>query len=258
MEYQEYLKNKRSIQSILIGFLDSDTSSEEDYQNLIELLEELRGQTDQYDIEEVLHLLTKIANNHYRNSHFFEKIERILKIFEEQLNNLSKHDIFNIFKNNKRILLFLFEQKILVPEKYMLKTITKHKYMTKYYPHYFYIEFRSLFQDQLRRKVYESFKKLTNDKVDRFKENRMNGENESYICYLIRNDMIGQFITYVDKNNITLSMTIEPSIYETNSFLLKNNENITLIEYAAFFGSIQIFVFKRISYRSNFVGLWSS
>ena len=76
---------------------------------------------------------------------------------------------------------------------------------------------------------------------DLFDENRMNGENEDYICYLIRNDMIEDFIVYINKNNTSLSKSINPSIFESNPFLLKNKPN--LIEYSAFYGSIQIFKF---------------
>ena len=51
------------------------------------------------------------------------------------------------------------------------------------------------------------------------------GENNSYISELIRNDSIDEFIIYLNKNPNLLSTTIESS----------------LIEYAAFYGSIQIF-----------------
>ena len=48
----------------------------------------------------------------------------------------------------------------------------------------------------------------------------------------------------MNKTNFSLNSRIENSLYETNSFLLKRNET-TLIEYAAFFGSIQIFQYLR-------------
>lgn len=76
------------------------------------------------------------------------------------------------------------------------------------------------------------------------------GENERYISELIRNDNAKDFIEYVNQNSIPLESPIEPSIYETNSFPIKKQEvfyypnnsesSISLIEYAAFFGSIQI------------------
>ena len=65
------------------------------------------------------------------------------------------------------------------------------------------------------------------------------GENDSYICELIRNDSIDDFIIYVNQKNLSLFSTINDSIFETNSFLI--GKKINLIEYAAFYGSIQIF-----------------
>ena len=62
-----------------------------------------------------------------------------------------------------------------------------------------------------------------------------------HICELIRNDDIKEFIIYFNLNQFSLNMTIEPSIYETNSFLCEKNPS--LIEYSTFFGSIQILSF---------------
>ena len=72
------------------------------------------------------------------------------------------------------------------------------------------------------------------------------GENESYICKVIRDDNVVEFITYVNQNSISLNSNIRTSIYETNSFLLKAY-NLSLIEYAAFFGSIQIFQYLQMN-----------
>ena len=71
-----------------------------------------------------------------------------------------------------------------------------------------------------------------------FYEKRKKGENESNICELIRNDSIEDFIVHINEMNIPLGMTIKPSIFETHPLLIKNKT--TLIEYAAYFGSIQI------------------
>lgn len=79
---------------------------------------------------------------------------------------------------------------------------------------------------------------LYNEDPSLFDENRKNGENTDEIAILIRKDQIDEFITYVKKNNYNLN-SYTYSIFETNSFLLKNY--VSLIEYAAFFGSTQVF-----------------
>lgn len=67
----------------------------------------------------------------------------------------------------------------------------------------------------------------------------MNGENDTYICKIIRDDSIIELITYVNKNNISLLTRIQIPLFETNSILLKKEPE--LIEYSAFYVSIQIF-----------------
>lgn len=69
----------------------------------------------------------------------------------------------------------------------------------------------------------------------------MNGENYAYICEMIRDDSIIEFIQYDNKANISLLSRILISPFETNAILLKKEPS--LIEYSAFYGSIQNFPF---------------
>ena len=49
-------------------------------------------------------------------------------------------------------------------------------------------------------------------------------------CSLIRKDSVVEFIEHINRNNISVSSEITPSIFEENSFLI-DNKNTTLIEY---------------------------
>ena len=71
----------------------------------------------------------------------------------------------------------------------------------------------------------------------------MEGENDNYICKLIRTDSIEDFIQYLNEKSILPNSKVYESIFETNPYLLKNGS--TLIEYAVFHGSIQIFNYLR-------------
>ena len=83
--------------------------------------------------------------------------------------------------------------------------------------------------------------KIKKEIPDNFFELRKKGENESFLCELIREDDIKNFIVHVNKNSISLNAKIHFSTYETNLFLFR--DDIELIEYAAFFGSNQILSF---------------
>ena len=69
-------------------------------------------------------------------------------------------------------------------------------------------------------------------------QKRLEGENDSYICKLIRNDSITEFITLLSQNLIETHSKIQTSMYETNEFLI--NKDTSVIEYAAFFGIFKI------------------
>ena len=56
--------------------------------------------------------------------------------------------------------------------------------------------------------------------ADDYENNRKKGENENYLCQLIREDSIDEFVSFVNRNNLNLSSKIKRSIFETNSFFL--------------------------------------
>lgn len=72
---------------------------------------------------------------------------------------------------------------------------------------------------------------------------------------IIRQDMIEEFIIYVNKTNYQFDSAINESIYETNYFLSKNKKT-TLIEYSAFFGSTQIFKYLYLNGVNLTDNLW--
>lgn len=88
-------------------------------------------------------------------------------------------------------------------------------------------------------------------------EKREIGENDSYLCQIIRNDSIDEFVIYVNQTNLSISTeNIKPSIFETNFFLLKRIFIISLTDYAAFFGAIQIINFLRLNNVRMSSSLW--
>ena len=64
------------------------------------------------------------------------------------------------------------------------------------------------------------------------------GENDPYILELIRNDSVKEFISYVNNSNLPL--------WSTANFKSKK-DNISLIEYDAFFCAIQVFQYLSIN-----------
>ena len=75
------------------------------------------------DLKILLFMIRSISNNFYRKLHFFSKIEKnifFLKKKKKIQQYYSNIEIFLIFKSNKRILLFLFDQKIVILDNQMI------------------------------------------------------------------------------------------------------------------------------------------
>ena len=164
--------------------------------------------------------------------------EKITKLF-------SNNEIFEIFKNNKRILLFLIEEKIILIDENFKSTITSHKYINMNYFEYFYPEIKNIFNKEtinycyrlislFNNYIYELRKGIPSD----FYKKRKEGENDNYLCEIIRMKKTKEFIVHINKNNLSFDSYIPKSIFETNPLFLKENQ-IKIIEYA-FFGSNEI------------------
>ena len=78
--------------------------------------------------------------------------------------------------------------------------------------------------DDDENKFKKFLRKFSKQLPDNFFKQRKIGQNENYICKLIREDSIDEFITFVNQHNYLPNSNIERSIYETNSFLIKNKQ----------------------------------
>lgn len=232
----EYVNKMKPIQQLILNFLENE---EADFQTSIEYFDDQKIRENKQELQDLLHLISKISNNHHRSPNFFIKIEHILKTFQDKIKIFFPNfEIFHIFKNNKRILLFLFEEEILIPDKSIFNIITKGKYKERKYPEYFFNEFKNFYDEDFLKNI-----KLNHPEIeaDDFESNRKRGENNQKVCKIIQNDLIDDFIVYRNQTNLPLSALIENhSIFESNNFLLKKR-SASLIEYSAFFGSIRIF-----------------
>ena len=247
---EKYLEEMKAIQKSFLQFLDED--NEENFNNLKKLIEGFKILENKQEIKSFLYLISNIAENHHRGPNFFKKIERVLQHFKKDIiNNFLNFEIFNIFSQNKRILLFLIEGKILTVDEYVAKKMTR----IIGYDFYFWPEI-SIFKN--KRWFYDFLiKQHENQNRDKFYELRKLGENHNLICQLIREDSIDEFIRYVNQNVVKLDSEIPESIYETNNFIKGPYSHVSLIKYAAFCGSIQIFNYLKINGVELNESLWN-
>ncbi|KAK8872215.1 hypothetical protein M9Y10_007980 [Tritrichomonas musculus] len=243
-EIAEYINQKKEFYDNLIIFLENVDENEE---NILDIIKTNHYENDREKLVEILQLIASIANNHHRNEHFFKKIFIIIRNLKDQIwKTFLNSEIYDIFESNKIILLFLFENKILTFDNNINKKISIIEANDNHYRHFFYPEIKGFNGEQQTEVIKNELLSINSNIFDRFEEKRHEGENDSHICSLIRQDMIEEFISYVTRTNYPLNSIVEPSIFETNSFLIEQ-KNTTLIEYSAFFGSIQIFQYLKLN-----------
>ena len=132
-EIQAYFNIMGQLQEKLLMILEDDAVTEKDLNDCIHFFKDQKIRPKDF-----LHLISRISDHHQRNSTFFSRIESILKKISQDIKqNFSNEDIFSIFKNNKRILLFLFNEHFIIPNKKIFTIITTKKYQEMFYPEYF-------------------------------------------------------------------------------------------------------------------------
>lgn len=238
MEIEEF-DQRKEIYTHIINIVDEYSDFDSNFISFKEYLEKQKIQEDVCKLKFTLTLITKIADNHHRYTDFFKRMEQVILFFSDTIREkLTSSEVFSIFKGNKKLILFLLRENLL--------TIDESMYN-------YYISLNSencrLFllpeltpfieTDKKLKKIKEKLLKTDPNIFDSFDEKRNLGENESKLCTIIREDLIDDFIVYINEHQTSLSCYIDSSIFESNPFL--SDKQVKLIEYAAFFGSIQIF-----------------
>lgn len=107
------------------NLLSKEENTEEESLEASLLLKDIFNQ-EKEELEEFLKIICSITNNHRRYHNLYQKAEEILFHYSVQIKQtFTNQEIFQIFKNNKRILLFLFQQKIVIPDQSIFHFITE-------------------------------------------------------------------------------------------------------------------------------------
>lgn len=214
MKVGQFVKKMKLIYNKLINYIEENDNDEILFQEVSNIFDEQKIRDDAQSLKSFFTMIVKIGNYHQHNPNFFTKIYKILELFKNDImKSFTNITIFNIFKSNKIIFLFLLEQGIMTLDETIISTITNTEYKAFYYDQYFDPEITNF---KLNKDV---------EKKEDFVLKRQEGENDNYICKLIREDNIDEFIVYMNQYNIPFDSNIKNSIFETNLFLLKKKYN---------------------------------
>ena len=233
---ESYIESKKKLYNIILEFLnESEEINQRSFTKFIRDMRKYQFDGDREEMTQFLLIIKSISDHHHRDKNFIQKVKEILQHYQAQIKQtLSNEEIFYIFENN-----------------YIVYKIESNG---NRYCHFFYPELEQLKGEEMKF-IKEDILKHDPTAFEGFENKRQEGENESYICSLIRKDSVVEFISYINRNKISFSSVIKPSIFETNSFLI-DNKDTTLIEYSAFFGSIQIFRFLLMNNVELTPSLW--
>lgn len=219
---KKLVEENKCMQENILDFLET---KDDCFKKVTEYLDNEKIRENKEKLFIFINILSAISANHKISDDFINKIEQIIKYLQHEIKKFNSDlEIYQTFKKSKRILLFLFDQKILTPNSQIFADIRRSTDMLQY----FYPEFES-FISEMENPPSCIIKK----------EERECGDNSDMLCKIIRQDSVKEFSKFINENNIPLSYEIDGTIYETNSFL--SNKKVTMIEYAAFQSSTNIF-----------------
>lgn len=108
-------------------------------------------------------ILATISKNMCQYLNFFDKITKLLISLKDILiQSFSNHRIFDIFKDNKKLLLSLLKEKIIILDDSIINPMQSEKYIEKDYPLYFAPEIW-----QYNNEKYSSEANFANNKKDK-------------------------------------------------------------------------------------------
>ena len=256
IEIQNYFEEKKKLHEHILTYIEDCEFNKKDFEDLINYIQSQDIFNNREEFEHFLRLILNICNNHHRYPGFFDKIKQIFFKYKKEIKQtFSNHDLFNLFNNNKMILLFLLNNDFIDADVQIIEALlNKCELNGIKYCHFFFPEIKKVISDDRIQEIENELLEIDPKIFDNYESKRQKGENDSYICTLIQNDSVEEFIQYTTQACYSFKNEIKPSIFETNEFL--NNNTPKLIEYAAFFGSIQIFNYLRMNKVELTPSLW--
>ena len=82
MDLQEYFEQKKNVQQNFLNYLDD--GPEQDYSELIKLINNLKIDKDRNEFKTVPQLIYALVKNHHRSPDFFAKINKVLSNYQSK------------------------------------------------------------------------------------------------------------------------------------------------------------------------------
>ncbi|OHT12628.1 hypothetical protein TRFO_03666 [Tritrichomonas foetus] len=246
-DFQNQLLVLSNLQILLVDVIDSEyIVSETKKQGLFSKFTEIEIESNFLIYESFLQLLSRVSLLRPSNQKCIEIIKEILK--ELNLNHDLKSSfcettIFCIFKKNKNLVLFLYEEGIIGFD--IIKNEIIHSQKRDYMS--FFLPEMQKYDPQLNRRYIHMFQlqgEMFNneDDLNKFILSRSKGHSPEKIASIIRDDDLDAFISYeTQRDNFKINEQINDNLIESNEDINNFSNGVSLIEYSMIFGSLNIF-----------------
>lgn len=218
-------------QEIILAYLESENDSDQNFGDLIKYSQSKHNFDDRMELYEKLKMISSLIRNHHRSPDFYNRVKQIFIFFKNKIEQtFSNFELYDIFKNDSLVIFILYDIKMITIDKCNI---------SQFYYYYFSPEIQKFIENDTKETIENELSQSQTNVLEEINK-------KTYVHNLIQNDLIEDFISYVNRFNISLEKTIiQNSTYEKNEFLI--DKKPTFIEYAAFYGSIQIFQYLKLS-----------
>lgn len=259
MDLKDYLDKQEKLYNTLLQFLEEEGETA-DIKPLLNIFKDFKiDDNNNCNFSSLLQMIAKISENHFRHPYFIQRVDTVLLHIKDQIKKTFKStEIYEIFKGNFLILLYLYKKEIFLFDEefssYITQLFEKDDDIALRFALFMYPEAKHFLNKEYQYIAYNYLIEIDKNIFANFDEFRKKGENNFELCEMIRKDLVEEFVTYVNQSILPLSSKIQNSVFETNSLLIE--KQASLIEYAAFFGSFQIFQYLYMSKVKLEPSLW--
>lgn len=240
-EANNYFKDLIELQSLINEIPNNDFSPEDFETYLSEHSEYLQNKRSALQLFSSLDIF---ISNYPQHSDYPKKLI-ISPLLHDTLSLFSSSELYQLFQTYS-ILFLLYRNGYI-----NINTIIERASLSSKEFAYFMYEIQEsdqqFFSYSIQRLQNQEFLNEIVKQKEKHLELRIKGRNHHQIAEIIRNDDIQQFQELVSQTNVNLNSKVPYSFYEDCEFINKKKEMPLLIEFAAFFNSINIFKFLWIN-----------
>ncbi|KAK8846192.1 hypothetical protein M9Y10_020198 [Tritrichomonas musculus] len=254
LEIKRIVKQNKDLLDIISNYFDSNGINAQ--QKLFNYIEMYAIDRRASDFRKFIHIFYRFGMYYTRKPDFVTKIEQIFVYYKNTIKQFFKNKELFEFIRNRLMLLIMIQNEIIELNESIINLILTQKDSVFQKSLYFYPEIKPFISEEQRTKIENDLLQIDPEILTKFDEKRKIGENDGYLYSLIRKDSLKEFVICMHSNEIKATSIVKPSLFESNSFLYHYDNQTTLIEYAAYFGSTKIFIylFKKYAIRPKL--LW--